>query len=366
MNYKYKISIIIPIYNTGIYLEDAINSVINQTIGFQNIQLILVNDGSVDNSDEICLKYKNAYNNVIYLKQENAGVSSARNNGLKYIEGKYVNCMDSDDKWEKDALLYMYNFMEQNYSKIDFVSARIKYFEASEDYHYLDYKYESTRVINIDKEPEMIMFHGNATLFKSEVMKNVEFDTRLKVAEDSTLLNTILLNKLRYGVIREAIYNYRKRNTNNSAVQSSKWNKSWYFDTPKYAWNKLIEESNKKYNVVIKYIQYVLLYEIKWRINCEYVILNYLEIKRHLEIISETLKCVDYDTIDTFRLLDSLEKEILMKIKKQSEQNIQKKGIKNGKNNTNNSKRITNKKYTSRKYNKINRRRKHNTIYSKI
>lgn len=319
MEYKYKISIIIPIYNTEIYLEEAINSVINQTIAFKNIQLILVNDGSADNSEKICLKYKNLYNNIIYLKQENRGVSSARNNGLKYVEGKYVNCMDSDDKWEKDALLYMYNFMEKNYSEIDFVSARLKYFEASEDYHYLDYKFEKTRIIDIEKEPEMLIFHVNATLFKSEIIKNREFDTKLKMEEDCVFINTILLDKFKYGVIREALYNYRKRNANNSAVQSSKWNKSWYFDTPEYAWKKLIKESIKKYNSVIKYIQYVLIYELIGRINCEYVILNYLEIKKHLEIISETLKYIDYDVIDTFRLLDSSEREIIRKIKEQAE-----------------------------------------------
>lgn len=315
MKYKYKISIIIPIYNTEDYLEDAINSLINQTIGFQNIQLILVNDGSQDNSEKICLKYKSIYNNVIYIKQENKGVSSARNNGLKYVEGKYVNCMDSDDKWEKNALLLMYNFMEENYMEINFVSARLKYFEASEEYHYLDYKFEKTRIIDIEEEPEMLIFHGNTTLFKSEVIKNLKFDIRLEIAEDSTLLNSVLLDTLRYGVIREAIYNYRKRNANNSAVQNNKMKKSWYFDTPKYSWENLVLQSNNKYNQVIKYIQYFLLYEIKWRINCQYVILNYLEVKRHLEIIHEALKHVDYDTIETFRLLDSSEKEILLKIK---------------------------------------------------
>ncbi len=319
MDYKYKISIIIPIYNTEIYLEDAINSVINQTIGFENIQLILVNDGSVDNSEKICLKYKNLYNNIIYLKQENRGVSSARNNGLKYVEGKYVNCMDSDDKWEKDALLYMYNFMEKNYSEIDFVSARLKYFEASEDYHYLDYKFEKTRIIDIEKEPEMLIFHVASSLFKSEIIKNMKFDTNLKIAEDCLFINTILLNKLNYGVVRESVYNYRKRKSGNSTIQNIFENKSWYFDTPKYSWNKLIEESKKKYNVVIKYIQYVLIYELKWRINCQYINLNYIEVKKHLEIISETLKCIDYNAIDTFRLLDSSEREIIRKIKEQAE-----------------------------------------------
>ena len=81
---KFLINTIIPIYNVEEYLEEAIESVINQTIGFEkNIGLILVNDGSSDNSEKICLKYKEKYpNNILYIKQKNKGVSSARNNGL--------------------------------------------------------------------------------------------------------------------------------------------------------------------------------------------------------------------------------------------------------------------------------------------
>lgn len=315
MNYRYKISIIIPFYNSENYLEDAINSLINQTVGFKNIQLILVNDGSEDNSEKICLRYKDIYDNITYLKQENKGVSAARNKGLKYVEGKYVNFIDSDDKWEKDALLYMYNFMEENYLEVDFASARVRNFEANRDYHYLDYKFEKTRVVNVEKEPEMVILHVASSLFKSDVAKNMEFDTKLKIGEDCVFINTLLLEKLKYGVVREATYNYRKRNANNSTIQSMFKNKSWYFDTPKYSWNKLIDESNEKYNKVIRYIQYVLLYELKWRINCEYRNLNYLEVKEHLRTIRETVRYIDDDIIETYRLLNVSEKEILKEIK---------------------------------------------------
>ena len=90
-DYKYKFSVVIPIYNVEDYVEETILSVINQTIGFEeNIQMILVNDGSPDNSEDICLRYKDKYpDNIIYVKQENRGVSAARNNGMNYIEGKY-------------------------------------------------------------------------------------------------------------------------------------------------------------------------------------------------------------------------------------------------------------------------------------
>ena len=318
MNYKYKISIIIPFYNSENYLEDVIDSVINQTIGFTNIQLILVNDGSKDKSEQICLKYKNIYDNIIYLKQENKGVSSARNKGLQYVKGKYINFIDSDDKWQKDALLQMYEFMEENYLEIDFVSARIKNFEANEDYHYLDYKFGKTKIINIEKEPEMIILHVASSLFKSESIKDMQFDTRLKIGEDCVFINTLLLNKLKYGVHREAIYNYRKRNTDNSTIQSMFKNKSWYFDTPNYSWKKLIDESNRKYSKIIKYIQFVLLYELKWRINCEYKVLNYLEVKKHIQIVSETAKYIDYQTIEEYKLLNTLEKDILKEIKNET------------------------------------------------
>ena len=80
-----------PIYNTGRYLDEAIFSLFNQTIGFKNIQLILVNDGSIDQTEEISLKYQKKYpNNIIYIKIEHGGVSKARNIGIDYATGRYI------------------------------------------------------------------------------------------------------------------------------------------------------------------------------------------------------------------------------------------------------------------------------------
>ena len=105
-DYKYQFSIIIPVYNVEQYLAETLESVINQTIGFEdNIQIILVNDGSPDNSESICLQYRDKYpDNIVYVKKENGGVSSARNEGIPYAEGKYVNFLDSDDCWQKMRL----------------------------------------------------------------------------------------------------------------------------------------------------------------------------------------------------------------------------------------------------------------------
>ena len=83
-DYKYRFSVVIPIYNVEKYLEETIESVISQDIGFkENIQLILVNDGSPDSSEDICLRYRELYpENIVYVKQKNGGVSRARNHGM--------------------------------------------------------------------------------------------------------------------------------------------------------------------------------------------------------------------------------------------------------------------------------------------
>ena len=109
-------SVIMPIYNVGKYLDESITSVINQTIGFEeNIQLILINDGSTDKSEKICKKYLEQYpDNIIYQYQENAGVSNARNEGIKYINSKYTIFFDPDDVWDKNAFKEFDNFFTSN------------------------------------------------------------------------------------------------------------------------------------------------------------------------------------------------------------------------------------------------------------
>lgn len=88
------VSIIVPVYNTAEYLEECIESVLNQT--YKNIELILINDGSTDKSGEICKNYADKYP-IKYIFQPNQGVSVARNNGLDVATGKYVYFLDSDD-----------------------------------------------------------------------------------------------------------------------------------------------------------------------------------------------------------------------------------------------------------------------------
>ena len=102
---EYKISVVTAVYNVEDYLAEMIDSIVEQTIGFENIQLILVDDGSIDSSGEICDQYALQYpNNIVVIHKENGGVSSARKEGLRHIKWEYVNYTDADDKLKEDAL----------------------------------------------------------------------------------------------------------------------------------------------------------------------------------------------------------------------------------------------------------------------
>lgn len=106
------VSVIIPVYNVEKYLRRCLNSVIDQE--YKNIEIILVNDGSTDNSLEIAISYKEKDKRIKVFSQENQGLSAARNMGLDKSHGEYITFIDSDDYVSKDYVSYMFNLLKKH------------------------------------------------------------------------------------------------------------------------------------------------------------------------------------------------------------------------------------------------------------
>ena len=229
----------------------------------------MINDGSTDNTEDICLKYQNNYNrNIIYLKLNHGGVSRARNEGLKHSKGKYINFLDSDDKWDLEAFKTINIFFEKN-KNVDIVAGRIKNFELNNKYQYIDYKFKKTRLVNLTKDFNFIQFSAASCFFRRSSLNENKFDEEAFFAEDVKFINTILLNKPLLGVVREAVYNCRKRSDSSSASQVVEENKDFYFKTVDLVINFLISKSKSLYNYIQPFIQFYIAYEILFRIVIE-------------------------------------------------------------------------------------------------
>ena len=123
-----KVSIVIPVYNVEKYIDECMNSAINQTL--KEIEIIAINDGSTDSSLEKLKYYEQKYDFVKIINQENKGVSRARNLGLEAAKGEFIYFLDSDDYIELDSIEYCYNIAKKN--SLDILTFDAKSFEDSE------------------------------------------------------------------------------------------------------------------------------------------------------------------------------------------------------------------------------------------
>lgn len=297
---KFKFSIIMAVYNTEKYLTEAIESVINQTIGFNSIELILIDDGSTDASKEICLKYQQKYpNNIKYIYQPNQGQAVARNKGIENANGIYLNFLDSDDKLELNALELVYDFFSEYYHLVDIVSIPIIFFDRETEGHILNYKYKKTRLVDLIRDPNYIQLSASSAFFKKDAIKNHRFDTELVISEDALFLNKILLEKNALGVIADTSYLYRKRDRKGSTIDSSIRNKDYYIHRSKAYFKELFDYSKNKYGKILDFIKYTVMYDIQWMFGIRNIasVLNDEEIKWLHNIIHELLQEIDDDII---------------------------------------------------------------------
>ena len=266
-NYPFKFSVIVAVYNVEKYLAEAIESVLCQDIGFQeSVQLILVDDGSPDNSGQICDEYQKKYpSNIKVIHKENGGVSSARNEGLKYAEGQYINFLDSDDKLSPNTLSAVYNYFSTIDDQVDLVSIPLYFFESKEGGHRLNYKFDDNRnqIIDLGEKYSYVQMSGASSFFKNEVLASRTFDTSLKYSEDAKLIMDILLDNPKYGIVPDASYYYRIRNNLNSATNTCWQKKAWYLDHIKNYSFWAILEAQKRCGSIPAFVQFNLMYEMQ-------------------------------------------------------------------------------------------------------
>ena len=252
-NKNIKVSVIVPVYNTELYLERCLNSILNQT--FKDIELIIVNDNSNDNSHKIIETFINENNNIKYIdNKENKGVSNCRNEAIKISSGEYILFIDSDDYLDENMIETMYNEASNN----DLDIAMCGYFVDYEDGN------TQNRIINLDENRiysgyeilSEILHHKNGVtghswnkLIKASILKenNIQYPEHMKIYEDIAFLSRLFPYCKRIKNIKKIFYHYIQRNNSSIKIIDD----SIILDTEEIV--KIVKENITNLNLMSKF-----------------------------------------------------------------------------------------------------------------
>jgi len=209
---NYAVQIIIPVYNSGRYLRRCFDSLTAQT--FKNWQAIIIDDGSTDDSAAIIGEYAARDERFMYIKQQNSGVSSARNTALGKLDAEYAAFLDSDDYWEPDMLEILYGKVKEY--NADIVQCRYLYDYASGRKECPNGAFNSDIVLENDGLIKVYrkmmtgisMNHVCMKLIRTDIIGSHRFDTSLKTAEDLHFCVRLFGSVRTYCFVDKPLYHY--------------------------------------------------------------------------------------------------------------------------------------------------------------
>ncbi|MBD5535198.1 MAG: glycosyltransferase [Lachnospiraceae bacterium] len=304
-NFEYKVSVIVPVYNVEQYLRRCLDSLLAQTIDHEQMEVLLINDGSTDNSIVICDEYARLFPCFKVFSQENAGVSVARNVGIRNAKGKYIMFLDSDDALSEITLKNVVDFFDEHYNEIDIVSYYDQYYiNGEEAVTHLRYKYlNKTGVYDLNE----IFFAFQVRLSlccKNKLNKNILFTVGMNYQEDQEFCSRLIRKNMKLGYVKEATYYYFRNDeglvsASNNALNSFESSVAYF------------EELFSSFDNIPKYFQAIFFHDISWKFSSSTLYpyhYNESELKKAKDRIVNLLDKVENDIIMSYPNLDNYQK----------------------------------------------------------
>lgn len=225
------ISIVIPVYNSELFLEKCLNSIINQS--YENIEIIIVNDGSTDNSKRILQKYEKTYANISLYNKKNTGVSDTRNIGINHTHGDYVMFVDADDWIDEDYVMKSVAYLKNNPADL----LLLPYVREYEKKSVKNYLFKTSSVKFTDKQEVqkglLLKLFGPigeelrrpayiddlspcwGKMYKRDICKNIKFEDTYKIGAEDIWFNIEYAYEIKsVAYINNTFYHYNKENQN--------------------------------------------------------------------------------------------------------------------------------------------------------
>lgn len=291
---KALLTIIVPAYNVEAYIEECLNSLVNQTV--RNHKIIIVNDGSTDKTEEKCLKYKEEYEELItYVYQDNKGLGGARNTGMQYVDTPYLTFLDSDDWLSIKFVEKFSKLMEWTDEKpemvftlpwvFDSVTNRILSWKDKEIYDSIFEVKENKSYVktNVRKNPELYKLEVSSCrkIYKTEFLEDNKFFFPEKLKWEDVPGHFYLLNKANTCMaLPEVVFFYR---TNQGGQITSGGGKTRLDMVPIFEQLLKVQEENNFIEIERAYVLRLILDFSLWSVeatNVEYIVelLNKLHI----------------------------------------------------------------------------------------
>lgn len=246
------ISVIVPVYNVEIYLRQCVYSIINQT--YTNLEIILIDDGSTDESGKICDLLKAEDSRIIVIHQANGGLSSARNTGLDIAKGQYYFFIDSDDYMTEDGIQYLYEILMINEGDIA-IGGSDEFYDDSENIAVKVPGEESVTCMNRQEALYDVFCNGCAAwsrLYKRKVHENIKFPLG-EINEDEAIVVYLYENCQKIVKSNKIVYHYRQRINSITSTVFHKGKLAWYTHTKnnleyvKQNYPSLVDIATKRY-----------------------------------------------------------------------------------------------------------------------
>lgn len=304
MNFEYQASVIVPVYNVEDYLSICLDSLVNQTIDKSRMEVLVINDGSPDNSWDICLEYSKKYDFIKIFSKENEGLSATRNFGIKHAKGKYLFFLDSDDYFTPETVKSVTDFFDTVYDEVDMVAYNEVRYRGDEilkphfRFKMLDHK----GVYDLTKDIYLTQTRVNICV-KNIGENNVLFNTTpgFKL-EDQEYCNRVLMPKMKMGYCPDGTYMYNKGNE--SSIMNIYFHAFYLFETSMQYFEELFATFPDK---VPQYFQAMFVNDINWRLSEDILFPYHYEgekFEHAMQRFTKLLNRVDSETILNHPMFD--------------------------------------------------------------
>lgn len=243
------ISVVVPVYNCAAYLENGIQSLINQTI-FEDLEIIIVNDGSSDESASMIQAYVDKYPNIKLINQENKGVSAARNRGINEASGEYITFFDADDIAENRLYEELYRLMKDYDADLSCVNYTKCFLDGVKKVQKSKVKatYHSDEILESFFATSLLCNNTIDKLFKLSIVGDLRFPEGYAIGEDMYFVFMYLLRCQKISVnTTKSLYQYFIRN---DSAMKSKFSEN-YFDSVELAKKMMEFLSKDSYNYLL-------------------------------------------------------------------------------------------------------------------